>query len=675
MKVERTELVWPGKYDEDGNRIEPPRVSLPFQVIETVNTSRAAREAASRPKQTLFDYWNPKEGATFEDGWRNKLIWGDNLLVMNSLMDRFEGKVDLIYIDPPFMTGADFSFRTPVGEEATLDLPKDPSPLEDKAYRDTWGKGVDSYIQMLAPRVEQMQALLTDDGTILVHMGWDIAQYVKVVFDARFGLGGFVNQIIWKRQTAHSDTTQGSRHLGRLHDVILMYRKGEGGAWNMEYTPYDEAYSEAFYKHVEAGSGRRYMLDNLTGPGGAAKGNPYYEVMGVSRYWRYSRERMLELIAQGRVVQAKPGSVPRYKRYLDEMRGVPLQDLWTDIPPVQPQSAERLGYDTQKPERLLDRIIRLCSHPDSLVVDFFCGSGTTAAVAEKLGRRWINCDLSRYAIHVARKRLLDIEGCKPFEILNLGKYERQYWQDMTFGADGRDPTRQAVFQYLAFVLKLYKAEPVAGMEHIHGRRAGAMVHIGAIDAPVTIDEITHALDECAAVKQRELHVLGWEWEMGLAGPNNDVRAGGLMHETAKRRGVKLVLLQIPREVMEEQAVVKGDVQFFELAYLDVTFAKPKQQTVVIELKDFVIPNSDLIPDDVRAKIAKWSDYIDYWSVDWDFQNDTFMQGFATYRTRRNRKLPLVSDPHTYENPGEHHIVVKVIDVFGNDTSQGYSVVI
>lgn len=281
-------------------------------------------------------------------------------------------------------------------------------------------------------------------------------------------------------------------------------------------------------------------------------------------------------------------------------------------------------------------------------------------VAEKLKRRWIGCDLSRWAVHVARKRILEIEGSRAFEVLNLGRYERQYWQGVTFG-EGKDKTltEHALFEYLAFILRLYGAQPVSGLTHLHGKKGRSMVHIGAIDAPVTIDEINHAIDECAKLKQPELHVLGWEWEMGL---NN------LMVPEAKKRGVKLVLFRIPREVMEQQAVDKGDIRFFELAYLEVETKQPKKLTVQVTLTDFVIPDTELIPDELRSKVKKWSDYIDYWSIDWDFQNDTFMQGWVAYRTRKERKLPLSSDAHTYEKPGKYRILVKVIDIFGNDTS-------
>ena len=349
-----------------------------------------------------------------------------------------------------------------------------------------------------------------------------------------------------------------------------------------------------------------------------------------------------------------------------------LGDVW-EVPYINPVASERIGYATQKPEALLENVLRASSNEGDLVADFFCGSGTALAVAEKLGRRWIGCDLGRWGIHVTRKRLLGIENCKPFEVLNLGKYERQYWQGVTFGERTTKPvTEQALYQYLAFILKLYGAQPVAGLEHLHGKKGKAMVHIGAVDAPVTIDEIEQALNECARLNQGEIHVLGWEWEMGLAGPN-DMRKGGLMHDRAKAHRVKLLLLQIPREVMEQQAVDRNDVRFFELAYLEAVVQKPKSLTAQVTIKDFVIPNAKLIPIDVRSKIRNWSDYIDYWAVDWDFRNDTFIQGWVAYRTRKQRKLPLLSDAYTYGKPGKYRVLVKVIDIFGNDTSQAYDI--
>ena len=356
-----------------------------------------------------------------------------------------------------------------------------------------------------------------------------------------------------------------------------------------------------------------------------------------------------------------PELVMRY--YMKD--GTLCLDYWSDIYQLNQVSKERTGYPTQKPSELLERIIRASSKEGGLVADFFCGSGTTLAVAETLGRRWIGCDLGRWGIHITRKRLLGIDNCQPFDILNLGKYERQYWQGVTFGRKKNKPsTERAIFEYLSFILRLYGAQPVAGMIHLHGKKGKAVIHIGAVDAPVTISEIDSTVDECIDLKQRELHILGWEWEMGLQ---------DLVVTEAKNKGVKLLLLQIPREVMEQQAADRDDVRFLELAYLDGAISKPKKLTTQVTLKDFVIPNAELIPDDVRSKVGKWSDYIDYWAVDWDFRNDTFMQGWVAYRTRKDRTLPLTSDPHTYAKRGKHRILVKVIDIFGNDTSQVFDV--
>lgn len=617
IDITKTELVWPGKYDEDSTLRRVPMVNLPFQVIEKVNESHATREARKRGVQTgLFDVYEGKEGDTFEAGWRNKLVWGDNLLVMGSLLERFAGKVDLIYIDPPFATGTDFSFTAPIGESGQ-EVFKEQSLIEEKAYRDTWGGGTNTYTAMMSDRLRLIRELLSPSGALYLHCDWHVNYLIRSVLDEIFGTDSFVNEIVWhyfgfKRKTA--------RNFPRKHDTILVYAKSEEHVWNVQYKPHRPEYVERFKEDKD---GRLYRDDvNPTGGG-------------------------------SRII------------YLDEVPGDIVDSVWDDIPPVNPVASERWDFPTQKPEALLDRIIKASSNSGDLVADFFCGSGTTLAVAEKLGRRWIGCDLGRWGIHVTRKRLLTTEDCKPFEVLNLGKYERQYWQGVTFGKTKNKPVaEQALYEYLSFLLKLYGAQPVAGMTHLHGKRGKAMIHIGAVDAPVTISEIDSSIDECAKLKQVELHVLGWEWEMGLY---------DLMVEAAKKKSVKLLLLQIPREVMEQQAAAKGDVHFFELAYLEARIGQPKKLTAQVALRDFVIPNTELIPEDVRSKVKKWSDYIDYWAVDWNFQSDTFMQGWVAYRTRKERKLPLTSDPHRYDKPGKYRILVKVIDIFGNDTSQAFDV--
>ena len=691
LRVTKTELIWPGKYNDDGTLKEVPRVPLPFQVIERVNESRATREAKKDRGRTLFDIWDREEGDTFESGWRNKLIWGDNLLVMGSLLEQFAGKIDLIYIDPPFATGADFSFTAHIGEGDDK-AEKTHSVIEEKAYRDTWGAGYISYMGMIASRLRLMRDLLSQRGTVYVHLDYHVCHYVKIVLDELFGPDRMLAEIIWKRKDAQSF----ARGYGVVHDVILAYTKSDAFTFNKLYVPLSDDTADSWYTNEEVvladivnrlgqtikkGSVRRFNKADLSAPGDRRGTKAHYEWKGVyppaGRHWAYTADVMSGLDRDDRLIYTSSGR-PYEKRYLDESKGIPLQTIWTDISQLRGMSkrsgdSEWTDYSTQKPRALLERIIEVSSQPGDLVADVFLGSGTTCEAAETLGRRWIGVDISRWAIHVARKRMLETDGCRPFEVLNLGKYERQYWQGVTFTGSDRTRSEHALYEYLAFMLRLYGAQPVAGMAHVHGKRGRAMVHIGAVDAPVTIDEISLAIDECVRLKQPELHVLGWEWEMGLAGPNNEYRKGGLMQEEAKKKGVKLLMFQIPREVMEQQAVDKGDIRFFELAYLEVEIKKPKKLTAEVTLTDFVIPNTELIPEDVRSKVRKWSDYIDYWAVDWDFRDDTFMQGWVAYRTRQDRSLPLTTDPHTYDKPGKYRVLIKVIDIFGNDTSQAHNV--
>jgi DNA modification methylase len=568
--------------------------------------SRATREVEKERNPTLFDVWQGDSAETFEEGWRNKLIWGDNKLVMSSLLDQFAGKIDLIYIDPPFATGADFSVTVDVGEKGD-ELYKEPSLVEEKVYRDTWGAGLQSYLQMMHDRVSMMRDLLSPEGSFFLHCDWHVGHALKVMCDEIFGADRFINEVAWCYTGPGSP---GARQFSRKHDTVFWYAAGE--KWTFNADAVRVPHHEKTKSNFKAG---------LQGSGFVAE---TYDLAGG-------------------------GKVP--------------EDYW-DIPiaarfPV--DGVRRTGYATEKPWPLMERIVAAASNPEDLVADFFGGSGTTAAVAETLGRRWITTDLGRYAVHTTRKRMLGIVDCRPFEVLNLGKYERKYWQAATFGEKAEKVDVRALYQYVAFILKLYGATPATGLAHLHGKVGRAFVHVGAVDSPVTIDEIVASVDECIALKAKELHILGWEWEMGLHDP---------MTDEAKSRGVQLVLRQIPREVMEQQAAAKGDVAFFELAYLDVEI-KPRKGKCefAAHLRDFVIPNPELVPDDVRSKIKKWSDYVDYWAVDWTFADDTFIQGWVTYRTRKSRSLELESDPHTYDAPGEHAVMVKVIDIFGNDTSK------
>ena len=662
-----TELRWDGKY-KDGKKQGPVRIALPFQTIETVNEGTEARYRALE----LF-------AAGRETEWRNRLIWGDKKYVLPSLLPEFAGKVNLIYIDPPFDTGANFSYTATIpdhpetAEDETAFFAKEPSIIEQKAYRDIWGRGFDSYMQWFYEAVVMLRELLSEDGTIYVHIGQNISHSVKLIMDDVFGADRYLNQIIWRRQTAHSDVAQGAEHLGRLHDIIFLYTKTESYQWQMQYTPYDNAYVESFYRHIEPETERRYQLSDTTAPGKSLKGNPYYEFLGVTRYWRFSEKKMKELYKQGRIVQTTPGTVPRQKRYADEMPGVPLQDLWLDIKPIQSQAAERVGYDTQKPEALLERILKVSSKENDLVVDCFVGSGTTAAVAEKLNRRWIACDLGRFAIHTTRKRLLGIPNVRPFVVQNLGKYERQAWQAAEFGVRELAPALESgdksphskELAYRKFILDLYHATPITGRTWLHGTKAGRMVHVGAVDAPVTLADVKAIAKEVwkgagtgkDTPPKASVDILGWEFAFEL-------------NETAKQVAaesrVEVAFKKIPHEALDKKAVEQGDIKFFELGALSVD-VKVKRREVRLELTDFVIPIDD-IPAEVRKAIKHWSQMVDYWAVDWDYKGDTFHNQWQSYRTRKNPKIEL-ERTHTYPEPGKYMIVVKVIDLLGNDTTK------
>ena len=476
------ELIWDGKY-KDGKKVAPVRIALPFQTIETVNES-------TQDRQKSLDMFSSGR----DSNWKNRLIWGDKKYVLPSLLEEFAGKINLIYIDPPFNVGADFSFEATIPDEPESEneevttFEKTPNVIEMKAYRDTWGKGLDSYCQWFYETVLMLQELLSEKGMIFVHLDWHVSYYAKAILDEVFGEDKFVNEVVWKRQTAKGDVAQGSQHMGRIHESIFVYSKSPSYTWNMEYTPYEQKYIDSFYRYKES-DGRRYQLSDVTAPGKgkASKGNPSYEFLGVTRYWRFSKENMNELYKQGKIVQTSPGTVPRQKRYLDEMQGVPLQDIWLDVQHVQAQSTEGLGYDTQKPEILLERIVKLASNEEDIVLDCFAGSGTTAAVAEKLKRRWITCDLGRYSIHTARKRLLSIPGVNPFVIQNLGKYERQAWQIAEFPELDKQVEKE--LKYRKFILNLYKAEPMTGFTWLHGTKKDRMIHVGAVDSPVTLADV------------------------------------------------------------------------------------------------------------------------------------------------------------------------------------------
>ena len=444
--------------------------------------------------------------------------------------------------------------------------------------------------------------------------------------------------------------------------------KGETWTWNKVLTAPSPEYVKEFFDQFDEARGERYARDPLDAPRHGSGGNLVYEWKGVwpskNRTWAYVIEKMEELDREGRIHYPKKG-IPRLKKYESEYEGTVLQDIWMDVNKIHNQSSEQLHYPTQKPEALLDRIIKASTNEGALVLDCFVGSGTTAAVAEKLDRRWIACDLGRFAIHTTRKRLLALSGVRPFVVQNLGKYERQLWQEAAFG----DSATARTTAYRSFILDLYRATPLTGYSWLHGLKQGRMVHVGTVDAPVTTGDVKQIVAEfrkavgtgADAPKEQRVDILGWDFAFEL----NEIA-----RQDAERADIDLRLVRIPREVLDRRAVEQGDVRFFELAALSVELKKSSKK-VRLTLDDFVIPLDD-VPADVQKAITHWSQWIDYWAVDWDNRDDTFHNEWQTYRTKASPDLTLATE-HDYAEPGEYAVVVKVIDILGNDTTKVISV--
>jgi adenine-specific DNA-methyltransferase len=573
----------------DGKPTQVERLSLPFQTVETINESRATRE---RDMGALF-----AGGAEAPSHDHNRLIWGDNKVVMSSLLNEYAGRVKLIYIAPPFDTGADFAYRVSVSDASVEKLP---SILEEHAYRDTWGKGRGSYLTMLYERLVLIHELLAAGGSLFVHLDWHQGHYVKVLLDEIFGEGRFLNEIVWW----YYNKLQGNiNRFASNHDGLFWYSKTE------KYT---------FHRLREAREKTKRQQKRVWDP--------------ETKSLKQARD------AEGNLV------------YYDETERT-IDDVWRLAYLMPANTTENVRYETQKPLTLARRVIEATTDPGDLIADFFCGSGTALVAAEELGRRWIGGDLGRFAIHTTRKRLLNVPDCKPFQIQNLGAYERKRWQVATGNG--------ALRAYLDTILAFYRGEPIDGFAHLHGRKAGRMVHVGATDAPVTIDETEDVMDEMADNGIEACDLLGWEWEMGL----HDT-----ISETARRRGLDLRPRQIPREVMERQVADADAVRFFELAHVDLDIRRQRTEASVV-LTDFLIPSEELIPSKIRDQISSWADLIDYWSVDFDFSDEVFHNQWQAYRTREQPALATQTDWHEYPGPGRYAIVVKIIDIFGNDTTK------
>lgn len=692
-------LFWNGRSEQVTN------AALPFHSIEHIDEPR--QEVDHAP--TMFDM----KGRQLQ-GWTNKLIWGDNKLILSSLANgpmreeiEREGGLKLIYIDPPFAVGADFGFNIEIGGETAE---KKQTVIEEIAYRDTWERGISSYLSMLYERLVLMHGLLARDGSIYVHVDSKVLHPLRLVLDHVFGRDRFTNEIVWKRSLPHNDP----KKYGSIHDTILYYRKSEAFIFNPQYTGLEESYIESHYGSVDE-NGRNYQLTSLaaTGAGPARRFGDKVISPPKGNHWRYSQENIDQLMAEGRIVFTSTGN-PRYKRYLDEMKGPALQSIWDDVLAVNSQADERKDYPTQKPEALLDRIIKASSNEGDLVADFFGGSGTTAAVAEKLGRKWITCDLGRFGIHTTRKRMIGVQrelkaagrDYRAFEVLNLGKYERQFFMDnLVNGA--RKKKEQA---YLDLILQAYHAQPAEGFMHLHGRKAGRMVHVGPLDVPMTRQRVLGIFEECKAKLITRVDVLAFEFEMGLM-PN--------VFDELRGQGVDMVAKYIPKDVFDPRAVAKGQVKFFDVAYLNAK-AHTSKRKVKIELVDFVTKYTQDDLEEVEKQLKKgakvviengrivklskdkdgfvertvltesWQDWVDYWAIDFNYRdkkevirvpqpdgsvkeewtgNYLFENEWQSFRTRKDPKLEYTSVEHEYPSAGTYHVMVKVIDILGVDTSR------
>ncbi|MBW6502875.1 site-specific DNA-methyltransferase [bacterium] len=662
------ELVWNGKSSEVCN------IVLPFQVIEQVDEPRAEKD--TRLQMSMFDL--DARGRQLK-GWTNKLIWGDNKLILSSLKNgplreeiERQGGLKLIYIDPPFDVGADFSMDIEIGGDT---FTKKPNILEEIAYRDTWGNGADSFIAMIYERLALMRDLLAEDGSIYVHCDWRLNSLIRQNMDDIFGRDGHINEIIWHYTGGGRSTT----YFSKKHDTIFWYSKTPSWTFNID-----------------------------------AVRVPYKETSGY---------------AKGGIVSASG------KKYEPNPLGTPVDDVW-DIPIINPLADERIGYPTQKPEVLIERIIKASSNEGDLVADFFCGSGTTAAVAEKLGRKWIVSDLGKFAIHTTRKRLIGVQrqlkaegkDYRAFEILNLGKYERQHYIGVNPNLREAEQQKQLAEKEAAFldlILRAYRAEKTDGFATFHGKKAGRLVAVGPVNLPVTRLFVEEVILECRQKHITRVDILGFEFEMGLF-PN--------VLDEARAKGIDIAPKYIPAEVFDKRAVEKNQVVFHDVAAIEI---KPhvKKNSVAVELTDFsvfysqdsiaaaeatlkdkaskiVVEKGQIVKVSKNAKgivsrevlTKKWTDWIDYWAVDFNFEskreivriprdkmNQTRIPGmeqpeqldlpeyeevwtgdyifeneWQSFRTRKDRSLELTSVFHECE-PGRRKLAVKVVDIFGNDT--------
>ena len=587
--------------------------------------------------------------------WMNRLIYGDNLLAMQALLagdastglPSLRGKVDLIYIDPPFDSKADY--RTKINLPGT-DILQNPTVLEQFAYADTWEQGTISYLRMLYSRLLLMKEILNNEGSIYVHIDWHIGSYVKIIMDDIFGKDNFRNEILWKRGTVKGGKAIGNQYA-RNHDTILFYTKGEQCEYNTQYIPYTEEYIR-----------QRYTKDDNDGRG------PYTDQAIGTR----SKESLEELERDNRIFVTSQGK-KRVKYYLSEAKGIALDDVWTNIPEVNSMGSENVGYATQKPEALLERIIKASSNEGDLVCDFFGGSGTTAAVAERLGRRWITCDIGKPASLVMRKRFIDQE-VKPFLYQSIGDYQKEAFRN--------NKKLKHVGDLSQVVLGLYGALPFSPEQcndrnfgYIKGGRTLVMVDSpNRLTTAATVKRSVEAKASILGGGWEKVVVLGWNFAFDIS------------QAISKYKDSNVEVLVIPPDLLDKLAkkgfkklIDDRSVRFSSLQYLVVKPVKisrqPECDEIDVELDNYVLLSPDNIPLDEKDK-EKLQDVmqrdplslIEYWSIDPDYDGVTFRSTWQDYRENTDNDSDSLHCIYKTRLKVEHKpkrkVCVKAVDVFG-----------
>lgn len=600
----------------------------------------------------------------------NRLIYGENLIAMAALLagnddtPSMRGKVDLIYIDPPYDSRADY--RTNISLPG-LELESRPTVIEQFAYGDTWQDGTASYLGMIVPRLALMRELMSDTASIYVHLDWHVGHYVKIAMDEIFGKHNFNNEVVWKSAPGHGDATL----MGVTHNNIFLYSKSEKPYWKNQYEPYSDEYLASHYQKKDQ-DGRKFEDDNLTAYG--LKGGGYeYEWNGVTKLWRCPIETMKNLEKQNLIYYTRTG-VARFKRYLDQMPGSPISDLWVDIPRINSQAKEKTDYDTQKPEKLLERIINLSCPEGGVVADFFVGSGTTAAVAERLGRKWIATDLGKPACMITRKRMID-QDAKPFLYQHVGDYQ----VEMARSTMGR---KFRIGDLSEIVLGLFGALPLPAEENPN-RNMARIPHTRNLVLADSPNKLTGLTTLRRAIEIRDNLMGGWD-KVIILGWNFDSNIG---HDIqALNQGDRLEVLVIPPDLLDRLKKKGGKLKADEVRFSSLQYVKVKpiertrqsdKEALTVTLDNYVLLSPDALNLDEanKEKLQKVMNkdpmvLIEYWSVDPDYDGTVFRSVWQDYRGNTENDDDLyrvVTVARLTDLPakdGPRSVCIRVVDVFG-----------